>query len=787
MRTKKRFILILLVSFILLINTGIITATNIPKKSIITKEKHNIKFVEGQVIVGFKEKQSFVKSRTLVQLYGGKTVLQRLEKINAIVVQVDKGKEQEFIDRIRSDPNIKYAELNGFVDACDKTPNDPKWDEQWGPKSINCETAWEKNGIGNKDVLIAIVDSGIDYTHEDLKDNYVPLGCDWVYHDNNPMDDNGHGTHCAGIAAAVMDNNIGIAGVAQVSIMAEKVLNSFGRGSYSTIAKGITHAVDAGADIISMSLGSQTGSLTIKNACQYAWDNNVVIIASTGNEGSSVKYPAAYDTVIAVGAVDSKIRVTPWSNYGPEVELVAPGNKIISTYPNNEYKYLSGTSMATPHVAGVAALVKSMGYKSNSEIREMLRKTAIDLGPIGWDEKTGYGLVDASLRGLGAGGKKPVYIAIHKIKELDPIDPSGSDEPEWYYDIKVESNNTELTHYNFNLNTIPKILMDSTYWENEWLSNNSWDINSIHVFYVYDERYINIKITLKDRDIFFHDTADISSNPERKTLKLCYDLIDHVIIKNQSDKTYEDDGWFVADGELDGNNGDEDDAKIWFIIANTDNEQPVINNVVLQGNLVEKPITFVAEVNGGVKPYKYLWNFGDGATSSDINPTHVYKNPGLYAVTLAVIDSNNIASNVFSKLIEIISDEKPSIVQIDGDQNVKVGEDSEYNILGVDPNKLEIQYGLDWDGDEIIDEWTEYYSSGKSITVSHSWDTEGLYTFKVKARNERGVEGDFKSFSIIVPVSRNYLFSYLSERLSERFPFLTKILENIGSQAAGGI
>jgi len=777
MKNKKRLILVLLVGFLLLINTGIMSATNISTKPLAKEKKHNINYVEGEIIVGLKNKVSFTQSKSLVQSYGGKNILQRLEKINTIVVEVDKGKEHEFIDKISRDHNVRYAELNGFMDACDKTPNDPKWDEQWGPKSINCGTAWEENSIGNRDILIAIVDTGIDYNHEDLKENYVALGYDWVNNDDKPMDDNGHGTHCAGIAAAVMDNNIGIAGVAQASIMAEKVLNGFGRGSYTSIAKGITHAVDAGADIISMSLGSSSSSLAIQDACQYAWDNNVVIVAATGNEGSSVKYPAAYDTVIAVGAINSRIQVTSWSNYGPETELIAPGDKILSTYPGDKYKHMSGTSMATPHVAGVAALVKSMGYKSNSEIREILRKTAIDLGPLGWDKKNGYGLVDASLKGLGVGGKKPLYVAIHRIEELDPIDPPGSDKPEWYYDIKVESDKEELTHYNFNLNTIPKMLMNSTYWENEWLSEDSWDINSMHVFYVYDEQYINIKLTLKDRDIFFHDTADISSSPDGKTLCLRYDLINQVIVENQSDKVYVDDGWFVADGELDGNSDDEDDARIWFVIANTGYNSPLINDIVFQGNLVKKPINFIAAVDGGSKPYKYLWNFGDGDSSSDIEPAHIYKNPGLYAVTLAVIDSNNIASNVFSKLIEIISDEKPSIVQIDGDQNVKVGEDSEYNVLGVDPNKLEIQYGLDWNGDEIIDEWTDYYPSGKIITVSHSWDTEGLYTFKVKARNERGVEGDFKSFSIIVPVSRNFLFSYLSEILSEKIPILTKILK----------
>ena len=148
-------------------------------------------------------------------------------------------------------------------------PNDTYYSYQWGLPAIKADKAWDIEK-GNKSVKIAIVDTGIDYTHEDIASNYVSGGYDWVNGDTDPLDDNGHGTHCAGIAAAVIDNGKGIAGVAQVSIMAEKVLNSYGYGSDWNVARGIVHATKSGANVISMSLGSSSFSRILQKACLYA-------------------------------------------------------------------------------------------------------------------------------------------------------------------------------------------------------------------------------------------------------------------------------------------------------------------------------------------------------------------------------------------------------------------------------------------------------------------------------------------------------------------------------------
>lgn len=298
-------------------------------------------------------------------------------------------------------PRVKFQAL--FV------PNDPEWAYQWGPQKIEVDSAWNTT-TGRHSVLVAIIDTGIDYTHPDLAANYVPLGRDWANNDSDPLDDNGHGTHCAGIVAAVLNNSVGIAGVANVSIMAEKGLDAGGSGWDDDLANAFIHAVDEGADILSNSWGGYQESYLILDAVQYAYSHGVLIIAAAGNEGWSTKlYPAAYDEVIAVTATDSSDNPAGFSNFGDWVEVAAPGVDILSTFPtynftlhnspynkNLYYDYLSGTSMACPHVAGLAALVKSRFPNAAQDwIRTQIRYTVDDLGPAGFDEHYGYGRINA--------------------------------------------------------------------------------------------------------------------------------------------------------------------------------------------------------------------------------------------------------------------------------------------------------------------------------------------------------------------------------------------------------
>ena len=324
----------------------------------------------------------------------------------ALVVELPVDVASSFGGVVRAIELATYVEPRMWAEAA-FVPDDAGWDVQWGSKKIEADWAWNYT-IGSRDVLVAIVDTGIDYTHDDLNANYVPLGYDWVNNDSDPMDDSvdpkGHGTHCAGITAAETNNSVGIAGLAQVRIMAEKVLDQMGNGPQDQVAQGIINATDSGADIISMSLGFPGPSECLYEAVQYAYNRSVLLVAAAHNYFSNAKfYPAAYDEVMAVSATDQNDDLAFWgglyhtgSNFGDWIELAAPGDEIYSTLQDHTYGNMSGTSMACPHVSGLAALIWSRYPNlTRDSVRYLLRYTADDLGPSGFDPFFGYGRVNA--------------------------------------------------------------------------------------------------------------------------------------------------------------------------------------------------------------------------------------------------------------------------------------------------------------------------------------------------------------------------------------------------------
>jgi thermitase len=324
----------------------------------------------------------------------------------ALVVELSFSMVSAFTRDLQALNLIRYVEPDMKVQV-DFVPNDPYWSLQWGPQRIQADWAWNTT-LGSKSVLVAIVDTGIDYNHPDLIENYVPLGYNWVDNNSYPLDDFGHGTHVAGIIAASINNGIGIAGLAQVRIMAEKSFDANGSGYDEWIAEGILDAAEKGAKIISMSFGGPDDSQLVHDAIKAAYDNGTLLIAAAGNDDSNIKsYPAAYKEVVSVAATDESDNKASFSNWGDWIELAAPGVDIYSTTPtyhvtlNNygisiNYDYLSGTSMACPHVAGVAALVWSVRPNATRDwVRLWLRYTADDLGVPGFDELYGYGRVNA--------------------------------------------------------------------------------------------------------------------------------------------------------------------------------------------------------------------------------------------------------------------------------------------------------------------------------------------------------------------------------------------------------
>ncbi len=325
----------------------------------------------------------------------GAAVVSKNKDINFMVVDPKSRNADDLIAEMQKHPKVEYVEYDHIATAF-FTPNDISYPSQWGPQDIFAPQAWDITN-GSHNVIIAIVDSGVDYNHPDIAPNYCVGGYDFINNDADPVDDNGHGTHVAGIAAGVTNNGLGIAGISQSCIMAEKVLGSTGSGSYSAVANGITHAANNGARVISMSLGGRSSSDTLKAAVNYAWNKGVLIVAAAGNDNSGkISYPAAYSNVIAVSALDNGDRFAYYSNHGSKIELAAPGTNIYSTLKDGGYGYMDGTSMATPFVSGTAALVLSKNNSlTNQQVKNILDTTAVDLGRHGKDPYYGYGKVNA--------------------------------------------------------------------------------------------------------------------------------------------------------------------------------------------------------------------------------------------------------------------------------------------------------------------------------------------------------------------------------------------------------
>jgi thermitase len=329
-------------------------------------------YAPGQVVVKYKDNASASAVKSARAKANG-TVMEKNNKLGFEVVKV-KGSVEATIEKLKKDPNVEYAEPNYYLHAS-YTPNDPYFStRQYGPQKIQAPQAWDiTEGSGAK---IAIVDTGVQSNHPDLAGKVVG-GWDFVDNDSTPQDGNGHGTHCAGIAAAVTNNSTGIAGTApKASILAVRVLNNSGSGTWTAVANGITYAADQGADVISLSLGGTVGNSGLQQAVDYAWSKGSVVVAAAGNAGTTApNYPAYYSNAIAVASTDQNDNKSSFSTYGSWVDVAAPGSSIYATYPTSTYASLSGTSMATPHVAGVAGLLASQG-RSASNIRAAIENTA---------------------------------------------------------------------------------------------------------------------------------------------------------------------------------------------------------------------------------------------------------------------------------------------------------------------------------------------------------------------------------------------------------------------------
>lgn len=332
---------------------------------------------------------------------------------------------------------VRFAEADGLVeaavvDAADRDlssvdtnpwvlPNDPLYENQWALPQINMETAWNITH-GNPTVVVAIVDSGVEVTHEDLMlasvypngielngqpgidddDNgYIDdiYGWDWVDDDNDPNDLYGHGTHVAGALVAVTNNNLGVAGASpNLRIVPLRILDQRGAGFISDLVSALDYARTQGANIVNLSLVLRSDSNSVYEAIKRLYAEDVLVVAVTGNNGPRVYWPGVYTETVAVAAVNAGDAHASFSNVGPETDIAAPGDGVLSTYRDNSYREWQGTSFAAPYVAAAAGLVWSLRPDlSRDEIVDILLQTAVDVNAAehpGFDPYLGHGRLD---------------------------------------------------------------------------------------------------------------------------------------------------------------------------------------------------------------------------------------------------------------------------------------------------------------------------------------------------------------------------------------------------------
>lgn len=304
---------------------------------------------------------------------------------------------------------IKYVEPAVYYTKS-YTPNDPLYEYQWGPYVSNFEAGWDYGTGGNSFNVVAVIDDACDWNHEDLYDQ-VWYGWDYAMEDwditsDNPQEHK-HGTHVTGTVAATIGNGVGVAGMVNDTVYFGKVGLPDGTMSDQAIVNAIYDIGDIPrVTVVNMSLGGEAPSTAVEQACNYAWNNGKLLVVASGNNGQGfISWPAAFDAAMAVGSIGgdgTDLYLTAYSQYGFEQEICAPGGDmqtgfgIVSCIPGNDYEAMEGTSMASPHVAGLAGLLKNLNSDlTNVDIRNILASTAYDFGDTGWDQYFGYGMINA--------------------------------------------------------------------------------------------------------------------------------------------------------------------------------------------------------------------------------------------------------------------------------------------------------------------------------------------------------------------------------------------------------
>ena len=391
--TKKMVLAVLVLGLALAAMMLDFSRTSVRAQEPIGSESKN-DFVPGRVLVKFHSRITPAHARQMVAALGARHV-DEIPNIGVHILDLPaQASETAFVKLFESRPEVEFAELDRILAPSDITPNDPwyaNW--QWHLRKIQAPTAWETT-TGASEIVIAILDTGVDGTHEDLASQMVP-GWNVFNNNNDTRDIAGHGTHVAGTAAARSNNGIGVASVAwNCRIMPVRVSDLSGYATYSSIANGLNWSREHGARVANVSYAVSSSS-TVRSAAQSFYGNGGVVTVSSGN-GGTFDSSADNPYVITVGATDQWDALYHYSNRGNNLDLTAPGDSF-TTSKGNGYASTGGTSYSSPIIAGVAALMFSVNPNlTPAEVQNFLKQSADDLGAVGWDSNYGYGRVNAA-------------------------------------------------------------------------------------------------------------------------------------------------------------------------------------------------------------------------------------------------------------------------------------------------------------------------------------------------------------------------------------------------------
>lgn len=662
------------------------------------------RFVQGEIAIRFAPEVDLdqVISET------GMVEVSRVIPLNILHLKLPEGTEiYDAIETFEAKPDVLYAEPVTILHIY-LTPNDPLFGDQWhfDADHINMPDAWDIE-TGDPGVVVGIIDSGVAYedyaipAHEvgdvlsgdgnyhiapDFTASQFVAGYDFIENDNHPNDQNGHGTHVAGTVAQATDNSTGVAGVAfDCNLMPVRITDRVGFSSDVLIANGLTWAADNGADVVNISVGGPTGSSTMQDAVTYAYDAGVVIVCSAGNSGSgSVGYPAAYEECISVAACDYNDALSYYSSYGPGLDISAPGGDIyadensdgyadgvlqctynltndeayggsqLATVDEFAYHFFQGTSMSSPHVAGLAALLRSQGTEDVDSIKTAIYETARDLGAVGYDQTYGYGMIDpvaaleyytsavpvADFTGTPTSGPSPLTVSF--------TDQSTGDPTEWDWDFGDSFTSTDQ-------NPVHTYNNDGTYDVSLTARNVDGEDTETKVGYIQVGGAVAPTAAFSGTPTSGNAPLDVTFTDESTgdPTSWSWDFGDGNTSTTQNPvHTYNNDGTYTVSLTATNAQGSDTHTENNYITVGSGPQPPTaaFSGTPTSGN-APLAVTFTDESTG--TPTSWSWDFGDGNTSTAQNPANTYTADGTYTVSLTATNAQGSDTHTENNYITV--------------------------------------------------------------------------------------------------------------------------------------